>query len=179
MKYPRRALENINAGSMADIAFLLLVFFLVTTTMNPEIGIPRKLPPPEDSSGEVKRRNVLNIMVNEKNQLLVANRYIEMRELTQLTKEFIVNPQNKDELPEKEIRYIEGLGEVAVSKQIISLKNDAKTNYGTYLAIQDALSLAYHEVRNECSKNLFNTSFDALIESKDIERIKIVKSLYP
>ena len=95
---------EINAGSMADIAFLLLVFFLVTTTMDSDFGLSRKLPPPLEVDQEIidiKQRNVLTVLVNANDQLLVKGELMQIEDLKEKAKEFIANPKNSDDLPEK------------------------------------------------------------------------------
>lgn len=99
----RRLSQEINAGSMADIAFLLLVFFLVTTTMDTEWGVQRRLPPPleEEQDIELKKRNVFEVLANANDQLLVENEFLSIDELKEKAKEFITNPTNSEDLPEK------------------------------------------------------------------------------
>lgn len=100
----RRAIQEINAGAMADIAFLLLIFFLVTTTMDTDIGILRQLPPPVpddmEKPPEVKERNVYEVLVNSNDQLLVENERMDIRDLKEGAKEFYTNPNNRSDLPE-------------------------------------------------------------------------------
>jgi biopolymer transport protein ExbD len=100
----RRAIQEINAGAMADIAFLLLIFFLVTTTMDTDIGILRQLPPPVpddmEKPPEVKERNVYEVLVNSNDQLLVENERMDIRDLKEGAKEFYTNPDNRSDLPE-------------------------------------------------------------------------------
>ena len=103
MASKKRKLQEINASSMADIAFLLLVFFLVTTTMDTDFGIPRKLPPPieVEEPPQFKERNIFLVLVNANDQLLVENDLLEISQLREEAKIFIENPQNRDDLPEK------------------------------------------------------------------------------
>ena len=100
----RRAIQEINAGAMADIAFLLLIFFLVTTTMDTDIGILRQLPPPVpddmEKPPEVKERNVYEVLVNSNDQLLVEGERMDIRDLKEGAKEFYTNPNNRSDLPE-------------------------------------------------------------------------------
>lgn len=117
----RRKVEEINAGSMADIAFLILIYFLMTTTMDTDEGIPQMLPqkvPPEVAEMfkvEMKERNVFEILVNADDQLLVENEWVQIGDLKDMTKEFLENPQNKDDLPEM----------VTVTEQIAQYKLDS------------------------------------------------------
>ena len=168
-----------NAGSMADIAFLLLIFFLVTTTIESESGLMRKLPPDEDSSGEIKRRNVLNILINNDDQLMVNLKPMEIDALPAYAATFIQNKEEKSTFPEMELKDLELLGETMVNKQVISLQCATHTSYGSYVGVQDALASAYRSARNDFSEQHFNRSFDDLLEAKAIERVKVVQSAIP
>ena len=122
----RREIQEINAGSMADIAFLLLIFFLVSTTMDTDSGILTKLPPmPEEKQDEqvdVKERNIFVVLVNRNDQLLVEGELMNIRDLRVAAKEFIVNPNNDPDLPAKEIIEVDYFGAVEVTKKhVISL----------------------------------------------------------
>lgn len=100
----KREVGEINAGSMADIAFLLLIFFLVTTTMDTDTGIMRQLPPPLDPNmdlPEVHERDVYVVLANANNNLLVENEYMDIADLKKGAIEFLTNPQNKETMPEK------------------------------------------------------------------------------
>ena len=135
----RRSAPEINAGSMADIAFLLLIFFLVTTTMDVDTGITRKLPPPVENPDEdvdVKERNVLKILVNNQDMLMVDGKRSEVRLLKDKAKDFMaLHPDNPD-YPEITSRYIEELGrEIEASRGVISLKNDRGTSYKMYIQV--------------------------------------------
>jgi len=127
----RRATQEINAGSMADIAFLLLIFFLVTTTMDVDTGISRKLPPPlrgDEKPPDINERNIFTVLVNSRDKLMVEGKPCDIRMLRERTKEFMSNPQNRDDLPEMISKEIPGLGVVRVPKNaVISLKNDVVT----------------------------------------------------
>lgn len=149
-----RKTPEINSSSMADIAFLLLIFFLVTTTMDVDTGIYKKLPPiPEndqqDEDVKVKKRNVLSILVNRNNELLVNGEVLGISQLRDKTKEFFLNPTNSETLPEKNLKNIPFFGDVMVSKGLISLQNDRGTQYATYIRVQDELVAASRELRDE------------------------------
>jgi len=139
-----RMSNEINAGSMADIAFLLLIFFLVTTTIDVDKGVLVKLPPWSDEEPDItklKKRNVFSVLVNAQNQLLVRGEPTRVDELKDATKEFIANPQRRDDLSE------------APNKAIISLKNDRGTKYGTYLEVYNEVKAAYSELwEEECQR---------------------------
>lgn len=135
-----RVSNEVNAGSMADIAFLLLIFFLVTTTIAEDKGILVKLPPwseEEVDPTKLKTRNVFSVLVNANNQLLVRKEPADIDELKERAKEFIMNPDNREDLAEKP------------TKAIISLKNDRGTNYKTYLKVYNELLACYNELWDE------------------------------
>ncbi|MBU2649774.1 MAG: biopolymer transporter ExbD [Bacteroidetes bacterium] len=169
-----RSVPEVNAGSMADIAFLLLIFFLVTTTMDVDTGISRKLPPPveDDTDVDIKERNVFKVLVNSSDRLLVEDRPGDIRTLKDQAKEFFMNPYNSEELPEKKLEVIEHLGEVWVSKGVISLKNDRGTSYAMYIKVQDELTKAFDELRNEMSLQYFGVKFENLVDETKREAIQ-------
>jgi biopolymer transport protein ExbD len=134
--------NEINAGSMADIAFLLLIFFLVTTTIVEDKGITVKLPPWSDEEPDItqlKSRNVFSVLVNAQDQLLVRGELTDVTDLREKAKIFIVNPYNDETMAERPTRAI------------ISLKNDRGTSYGAYLQVYNELKAAYNELWNELS----------------------------
>lgn len=176
----RRDVGEINAGSMADIAFLLLIFFLVTTTMDVDSGIARKLPPPpepnqEDDDSKIKERNIFVVLINKNNKLLVENEPLDIQFLREKAKEFIANPQDKENLPEKTEKEVEFFGKVMVSKGIISLQNDRGTSYGTYLTVQNELAAAYNELRDELGMKRFGKKFDECNK----EQQEAIQDIYP
>ncbi|NBC82865.1 MAG: biopolymer transporter ExbD [Bacteroidetes bacterium] len=175
----RRELGEINAGSMADIAFLLLIFFLVTTTMDTDSGISRTLPPPvppeQQEDKEIKERNIFTVLVNRDDRLLVEGRVMNLDNLTQEAKMFISNPQNAGNLPEKEVQEIPFFGQYPVSKQVISLRNDRGTSYGMYIKVQNELTRAYNELRDELAIQKFGKKYEELEEAKK----DAVKDIYP
>lgn len=145
-----RMTNEINAGSMADIAFLLLIFFLVTTTIAEDKGILVKLPiwsEDEPDITKLKERNVFAILVNAQNQLLVRGELMRIEELRSFAKEFIANPTNRPDMAEKP------------TKAIISLKNDRGTEYGTYLAVYNELKGAYDELWNELAQKKYGRDY--------------------
>lgn len=170
-----RKVPEINAGSMADISFLLLIFFLVTTTMDVDSGIVRRLPPPPEIDApipEVKERNIFNILVNKNDRLFIDNRWGDIRTLKAETKEFLANPSNREDLSEKKLETIPFLGEYPVSKGIISLKNDRGTSYEMYIQVQNELTAAVNELRDELSKQKFGKSFSELTDQDVISAIQ-------
>ncbi|MBR6131084.1 MAG: biopolymer transporter ExbD [Bacteroidales bacterium] len=166
----KRKTPGLNTGAMSDISFLLLTFFLLTSSINTEQGIPRKLPPPKnDDSKEVKvdinRRNVLNVLVNFRDEISVNGDVIMITELKDKAKEFFANPTNDPSLPEKQSKSIEGLGDFAVSKGVVSLTNDQGTSYNTYVQVQNELQRAVNELRDETSLQYFGKKYNALDSS--------------
>ena len=173
-----REVPEINAGSMADIAFLLLIFFLVTTTMDIDTGITRKLPPPVENEEDIdiKDRNVFKVLVNSSDRLLVEGAEGNIRTLKDEVKEFMTNPMRSSDLPEMESRFIENLGEVDVSKGVVSLKNDRGTSYEMYIKVQNELTAAFAELRNELSLRMYGVKFDNLVNE---DRIKAIQEAIP
>ena len=178
-----RQVNEINAGSMADIAFLLLIFFLVTTTMDIDTGITRKLPPPPPKDQEdikVKERNTLKVMVNKSDRLLVNGKPGDIANLRSEVREFlrnpdIHNPNSPDNKPEKRKEPVNlpllG-GDVYVSKGIISLKNDRGTSYDMYIQVQNELAAAIRELRDELSQQYFGMKFGQLTDNNKIKAIQ-------
>ena len=186
----RRAAPEINAGSMADIAFLLLIFFLVTTTMDVDTGLTRKLPPPIEEElekpPEVKERNVFQVLVNANNDLLVEGEPILVTQLREAAKEFIVgDPTFTDaSMPEGKLTDVPLLGRIMVSKQIVSLQNDRGTSYDMYIKVQNELVGAYNEVREEFAQRKFGKSIQQLetgAEDSELfeQQLSAVKKVYP
>jgi biopolymer transport protein ExbD len=165
---------EINSGSMADISFLLLTFFLLTSSIDTDLGITRKLPPPPDPNQEVSdvnKRNVFTVLVNKYDGLLVQNRPADISQLRDQAKEFLANPTDRIDLPEKKSVEIEGLGTYMVSKGVISLQNDRGTSYKMYIQVQNELAAAVNELRNELSKQRFGVAFDKLSDQDQINAI--------
>lgn len=176
----RRSLPEINAGSMADIAFLLLIFFLVTTTMDTDVGLTRKLPPmPEEDLEdlpEVKQRNVFEILVNANDQLLVEGELMQVSQLRESAKEFIKSNPAREDMPEFKPTDIPFFGQgFPVSKQIISLQNDRGTSYDMYIKVQNELVAAYNELRNELAMEKFGLPYEDLTEDQE----DAVQDVYP
>jgi hypothetical protein len=190
----RRSSPEINAGSMADIAFLLLIFFLVTTTMETDMGISRKLPPiPEDNVEPpvIKQKNIFTVIVNRDNQLLVEDELMELSELRQAAVEFL---DNGGGVGEEACDYCQGPGDPSSSdnpeKAIISLVNDRRTEYRTYISVQNELVAAYNQLRNREAQRLYGTSFTQMEENYNSanfrgnketlkEQIDVIKELFP
>lgn len=159
-----RMSNEINAGSMADIAFLLLIFFLVTTTIVEDKGILVRLPPWSEEPPETlkfKTRNVYSILVNANNELLVRGEPKRVDELRDGIKEFIMNPQRREDLAETSV------------DAIVSLKNDRATKYGTYLEVYNEVMGAYNELRDEQANRKFGKNYEFLTreQKKEINAI--------
>ena len=169
-----RKVPEINASTQADIAFLLLIFYLVSTTMNVDSGIYRMLPPwQEDKSqadNKVKERNLLKISINSRDELSVADRQLDLAHLKDEVKKFIVNSTNDENLPEKEVKEIDLIGEYSVSKGVVSLLNTRETSYDMYIQVQNELSRAVNELRDVLSMQKFGNKFTdlPLVEQKAI-----------
>jgi len=179
----KREAPEINAGSMADIAFLLLVFFLVTTTMDSDLGMMRKLPPtlPPDmpKPPPIKDRNVFVVLANANDQLLVEGELMDITELKEAAKEFIENPMNRETLPEKKQVDVPIFGTRMVSKQVISLQNDNGTSYKLYIQVQNELAAAYNELRDELAMDEFGVTYSKLVENEDKAKVKAIRKVYP
>lgn len=170
-----RKIPEINSGSMADISFLLLTFFLLTSSINTDMGISRKLPPPIDPTvkpPEIKRRNIFTVLVNSNDQLLVNGSLGDIFTLKDKTIEFLTNPSSNPNLPEKTIKYIDLLGNVEVSKGVISLQNDRGTSYEMYIRVQNELTAAVNDLRNKLSKEKFSKNFEDLTSDAKKEAIQ-------
>lgn len=201
----RRDLPEINAGSMADIAFLLLIFFLVTTTMDVDTGISRKLPekqPDDIEQPKLKEKNVFIVTVNRNNQILVeGDKIMTVDKIRKEAMDFIDNgggignpmkdPKTGEMLPAAECDWCEGKKDPASSdhpnKAVISLESDRGTSYGTYIAVQNELVGAYNDLRNRLSKKMYGISYNQLLKNAKNnssneslkEKIKVIKSKYP
>lgn len=171
---------EINGGSMADISFLMLIFFLMVTTMDHEEGLSRRLPPlpAEDQKVEdtkVNRRNIIEVKINSNDKLFAGNQPMDVSQLKDKIKEFLTNPSNDPSLPEKTDQEIEGYGTASVSKGVISLQNDRGTSYSKYIEVQNELIKAVNELRDEFSVQNYGKKYAKLDE--DVQ--EIVKKIIP
>ncbi|OEK09247.1 biopolymer transporter ExbD [Flavivirga aquatica] len=186
----KRAAPEVNAGSMADIAFLLLIFFLVTTTIETDSGINRKLPPIEDQSEPpvIKQKNIFTVLLNGKDQLLVEDEIMEIKDLRQAAIDFLDNGGDGS------CSFCNGKKNPDLSdnptKAIISLKNERETTYKTYIAVQNELVAAYNVLRDARSQELYGMPFSEMeANHKDVnwpgnkvklkEKIEKIKLDYP
>lgn len=170
----------INSSSTADIAFLLLCYFLMTTTMGSQTGLQRRLPPMPDANQKVEdlqinRRNIIIVRINSNDRLLAGNSPLDVSQLKDRIKEFLTNPTGDPSLPDKEEKDVEGYGKVMVSKGIISLQNDRGTSYKAYIAVQNELVKAINELRDDFSRQWKGKVFSSLSEDEQ----KVVKEIIP
>jgi len=160
----RKGAPEVNAGSMADIAFLLLIFFLVTTTIETDAGLDRMLPPiePPDTDVIIKQKNIFVVNINKYGQLLVEDQLMDIRDLRAAAIAFLDNGGSPTGTPEY-CNYCKGKRDEKSSdspqKAIISLKNDRETTYSTYITVQNELVAAYNDLRNREAKRLYGRDF--------------------
>lgn len=154
----------LNTTSTADISFMLLTFFLVTTSMDSDKGLPRQLPPlpqpNEEREVSVSQRNVLNVSLDANDRLLCDGKEISIEQLKSKVKDFVANPHNLATLPEKHAVVIPLLGTCSVTdKHVVSVQADAHTSYDAYFRMQNAIVMAYTQLRNDLSQQRFGHSF--------------------
>lgn len=177
----KKKVPGLNTSSTADISFILLIFFLVTTSMDTDSGLARRLPPPpEDDQQEaeidVKERNVLKVRINAAGNLLCGDDFIEISQLCDRAKEFVKNENNRPNLPEKHLKNIPLLGQCAITdKHVISVQTDRGTSYNIYFQVQNELIRAYNELRDELSKAKFGKVYAALSDDQQAA----VREYYP
>ena len=193
----RRSAPEVNAGSMADIAFLLLIFFLVTTTIETDSGINRKLPPIDEIIDPpiIKERNIFTVVVNKNNQILVEEKPMDLRDIR---KEAVAFLDNGGGIGDEACDYCQGNKDRSSSdnpeKAIISLKNDRETDYKVYISVQNELVAAYNELRDreftrlypsenmsyvEADKKYSDPRSDKTVKEKLKEKLSVIKTLYP
>ena len=182
MARKKRTMPGINSSSTADIAFMLLIFFLTTTSMDTDKGLARRLPPPPDPSIKqdniiVKERNILQVRLNKNNQLMVGSEEMDIKQLREKAKEFIANPNDDGKLPEKHNKLIPLLGGncLVTEKHVISVQNDVGTSYQAYIDVQNELVAAYNELRDELAKEKFGCTY---IECNEDQQ-KAIRDFYP
>lgn len=175
----KRKVPEVNSSSQADIAFSLLIFFLVATTMNTDTGLARVLPPmpPENQIQDdvkVKERNLFLVSVSAGGAILAGTESdrasIDLHQLTAKAKDFILNPMNDENLPEKQDKEIElpdgSKWVYPVSQGVISLQTTRDTDYQIYIKVQNELARAFNEVRNEAAMRKFGSKFSELSEGE-------------
>ena len=177
----KRKVPDINSSSTADIAFLLLIFFLITTSMDTDRGLARQLPPPPDKDQVdndivVKDRNVLQIFLNFQNQLMCGGEVVDVKQLREKAKEFIANPYNDEKLPEKHAKDVPFFGNTMVTENhVISLQSDRGSSYQAYISVQNELVAAYNELRDELAEQKFGTTYAELNDDQQ----KAIREIYP
>jgi len=172
-----KLMPEVNAGSMADIAFLLLIFFLVTATIPKDKGISRMLakecPPGIDCIVDIHERNILRIVINNNDEIMANNELIRLTDLKAIAKNFVDN--NGD----KSCHYCNGIKSEDASdnpsKAIISLETGKQTSYNQFIEVQDELTKAYYELRQTYSQNVLKKTVDDLSKTD----LKKVKEAYP
>ncbi len=172
--------EGINASSMADISFLLLIFWLTTTTMVNDKGLQRRLPPMPDENQKqedvkVNRRNIIQVKINSQDRIFAAGQIMDITQVKDKVIEFVLNPTNDETMPEKEVKDIKGFGEYPVSKAVVSLQNDRGTSYDAYLRVQNELVKAFNEIRDDFAMKNYGKKYINLDEDKQ----KIVREAIP
>ena len=177
-----KKVPQINASSMADISLLLLIFFLVTTSMDVNQGLARRLPapiPPDQKveDKDINKRNLLVVKINSANQLMVQGQLMDVKQLREKAKEFILNANNADNFPKVyEEDFGAPFGVVKYTKDhVISVQNDVDTQYQAYLDVQNELVAAYNELREECAQKYFHKAYNELEE----EQQKQIQKIYP
>ena len=183
MAKKKRSMPGINSSSTADIAFMLLIFFLTTTSMDTDRGLARRLPQPPDPNQKqqdniiVKERNVLQVRINKDDQLMVGSEYLDIKQLRAKAKEFVANPSDDANLPEKHLKNIPLLGGdcMITEKHVISVQNDVGTSYQAYIDVQNELVAAYNELRNELAEEKFGKAYAECSEDEQ----KAIRDFYP
>jgi biopolymer transport protein ExbD len=192
----RKGAPEVNAGSMADIAFLLLIFFLVTTTIETDAGLDRMLPPiePPDTDVIIKQKNIFTVNINKNGQLLVEEKLMDIQDLRAEAIAFLDNGGSPAGTPEY-CNYCKGKRDASSSdnpqKAIISLKNDRETPYSTYITVQNELVAAYNDLRNRESRRLYGRDFTEMeseylnpetpssVRDELKEKVQRVQELFP
>jgi biopolymer transport protein ExbD len=181
MAYQKYKIPQINSGSSADIAFLLLIFFLITSSLDSRTGIYRKMN--ATVAGEIlkkrkdiQERNLLTFTINYDNQLIYNDESIPFKDVKELSKVFIANPDNSDFLPEKESVAVPEIGVFSITtKHVILLEVSRKAKYQTYISVLNELTAAYNELRNETAQMLFNQPLERLSP----EQQEAIRTVYP
>lgn len=191
----RRATPEVNAGSMADIAFLLLIFFLVTTTIEKDKGIARQLPPIDEVTNppKIRERNLFIVTVNRNDQLMVNDDLMDLKDLRMAAVEFLDNGGAPSDSPEH-CNYCQGRRSRESSdnpeKAVISVQNDRLTSYKMYIAVQNELVGAYNELRNRESQRIYGwdyTEMNRALEEGDYkgnqedlkDKLENIQKLFP
>ncbi len=161
----RRSIRHeINAGSIADIAFLLLIFFLLTSTMDRNYSMRRDLPAISTDNSAVAERNVLTLSLNNVDELSINGKPATFDKVNTRIKEFILNPANDKALSEKVIKTVKLLGEVPISAGVVSIKTDDNTSYSAYYRLNDMINKTFLELKDQKAQKVFGLSYGKLDE---------------
>lgn len=188
-------IPEVNAGSMADIAFLLLIFFLVTTTIQTDVGLDRKLPPKDPTPPiRVKERNIFRVSLNKNDELFVENETLALEDLKSSTIAFLDNGGTPSG-GSNHCHYCQGEGSTDASDNpvvaIVSLNSDREASYGVYILVQNELTAAYNELRSREARRLFNLDYaemeeayfnpETTLKAKSELKVKInqIRTMYP
>lgn len=190
MARKKRKAPSINSSSSADLAFTLLIFFLVVTSMDTDEGLTRLLPrwTEEQTNQDIKKRNILNVLVNANNDLMIGDDFGKVEDLCEKAKNFIkaegefagergpeyiqANPEKYPEL----VQYF-GADTKTPKNHVISLQSDYGTSYEMYIKVQNELVAAYNQLREELSQSKFGKPYDEEELSK--EQMQAIKDYYP
>lgn len=177
----KKGVPEMNAGSMSDISFLLLTFFLLTSSVDQNNGMARRLPPmvpTEDNTPKpppIKERNLLLVKVNSSDRLAINRQLSDISELKERVKAFLTSDGTNESYPEVKTTEIEGLGLQQVSQGVVSLNTDRGTSYKMYMAVQNEIMTAYNELRDDFAMARFGKKFNVLPEDEQ----EAVKKKYP
>lgn len=177
----KRKVPQINGSSTADISFILLLFFLLTTSMGSDSGLARQLPPAvppdqQDVSIDVNRRNIMRVNVNNRGQILANGEVVNLDGLREKVIEFVLNENDRADLAERTVETFPLVGAQKVTKNhVISLTNTVDTRYSDYILVQNELTKAYLQIRDQQSKKLFGVS----LEKADTQQQEVLIKMYP
>jgi biopolymer transport protein ExbD len=181
MAYTKRKIPQFNATSSADIAFILLLFFLLTGSLDPKSGVYRRLAPATADAKlkqktDIEKRNLITFTVNASDEILLEGEPVGLAEIRDIAMTFIDNPDNMDFLPEKTITEVPGLGTVPVAdKGVINLEFSRDAAYQTYVSVLGELTSAYDNLRNNLSLEKFRKPMIDITE----ERRSALREVYP
>lgn len=177
---PKRKVPGLNTTATADISFMLLIFFLVTSSMDTDKGLPRQLPPPQNEQTEVemkiKERNILQIQLDGQDHLTCNGEALTSDALLENVKRFVANTDNDPSLPEKSVREVNFFGRCEVSdRHVLSIQVDRNTSYDAYFQMQNTIMRAYAQLRNELARKHFDKP---LVKCSQDER-EAIGMVYP
>lgn len=161
---------EIPASSMADIAFLLLIFFLVTTTIDADKGIYMQLPPKleqEVEPPEINQRNLLNVLVNADGQVLIDNEVTNIAAIRDIVKRHVTNNGREPQFS------------VSPDKAVVSFKTKRGLSYDNYIAVLDELKSAYNELRNEAARAQFGVDYGEYQARLGEDEQDVIAEQYP